>query len=474
MTVRSDDPRRTGAAEPPRTKGPAGAPKDPTAGPDDVVHQLDRHFAKLATLGVQPDNSISRIAWSDEESAAIAYLRAEGEAFGLEGRYDAVGNLILSSPVASKRRLLVGSHLDSVPHGGNYDGAAGVVAGLEALRLLQHAGVSVGVDLVSWRGEEHTYNAVYKGSAAAFGLSETHILHNTYGSQSLRDAIRSQGFDPSPIDESRPSLSPDYVDQLAGYFELHIEQGVRLEREGTDLGIVTSIAGDRRYLIVLEGRFDHSGATPMGRNFRSDVNLAMAYIQTRLDELGAQRRSEGQNFVQTIGIVNADPEIDKRYPDVHNNSVTKVSGMGYCTLDLMSADDEFMDRYAAEVHRLIWSTAKEHGVTAVIEQLDCSQGLSELSPPLQSCLEESSRESGYSSVRMPSGAGHDAVMVAAARNSRGEGIPVGMLFVPCRKGISHSRDEFASHEAVARGAEVLAKSFLRLSKTDASLVGPTS
>ena len=102
-----------------------------------------------------------------------------------------------------------------------------------------------GIDLVAWRGEEHTYNAVYKGSASAFGRSETHILHNVYDGLSLRDAIASQGFDPSYIDECQPSFEPEYMDSILGYLELHIEQGVQLEQERIDLGLVTSIAGDR-------------------------------------------------------------------------------------------------------------------------------------------------------------------------------------------------------------------------------------
>jgi len=448
-----------------------------SAGPEasslDLVQHLDRHFAKLATIGVQPDGSISRIAWSDEESSAIAYVRSEGESFGLEGRYDAVGNLLLSSPVPGERSLLVGSHLDSVPRGGNYDGAAGVVAGLESLRLLaeESGEPPPGIHLVVWRGEEHTYNAVYKGSASAFGLSETHILHNTYEGHSLRDAIRSQGFDPAPIDEARPALERSFIDSMAGYLELHIEQGVRLEREHKDLGIVTSIAGDRRFLVVLEGRFDHSGATPMGQVYRSDVNLALAYILTGIDQLGKQRREAGHDFVQTVGILNTDPELDKRYPDIHNNSVTKVSGLAYFTLDVMSADDDFMDVYAAEVHRLIWRTAKQFGVKAVIEQLDSSRGLPRLDPRVQECLRETIESRGSSFLSMPSGAGHDAVMVAEARHSGGGRIPVGMLFVPCRAGISHSREESASHEAVAHGVHALAGALRRMQSAQQPVPG---
>lgn len=422
-----------------------------------LTQNLERHFDKLATIGNQPDGSISRIAFSDEESAAMAYLRSEGESFGLVGRYDGIGNLILSTPDDLPRRVLVGSHLDSVPAGGNYDGSAGVVAGLEAMRTIveEMPDRKLGVDLVAWRGEEYTFNAVYKGSAAAFGMAETHILHNLYGDQSLREAILAQGFDPTVIDERRPTFEEAYIDSIEAYLELHIEQGVRLERDGKDVGLVTGVAGDRRFLVVLEGRFDHSGATPMGARYRNDVNLAMAHIQVALDELARRRLGEGRQFSQTVGIVNADREIDKKYPDVGKNSVTKVSGLGYFTIDLMSSDDDFMDAHSAEMHRLIWSEAKRFGVKAVLEQTDSAPGILELDTGLLDRMGRAADEAGVSHLRMPSGAGHDAVMVATARRSNGGSIPTGMLFVPCRLGISHSRDEFVTAEQVSRGVEVM-------------------
>jgi N-carbamoyl-L-amino-acid hydrolase len=225
--------------------------------------------------------------------------------------------------------------------------------------------------------------------------------------------------------------------------------------EQKDLGVVTGIAGDRRFLVMLEGTFDHSGATPMGTRYRADVNLAMAYIQVRIDELAARARKDGHEFTQTVGIVNADPEIDRRYPEVHDNSVTKVSGRGYFTLDIMSADDEFMDRYSAEVHRVLWKTARELRVNAVVELTDNSAGIKKLDSGIRECLAECATKRGFTHLSLPSGAGHDAAMVAAVSRSDGEKIPVGMLFVPCRNGISHSKDEHVEMDQLAKGVDVL-------------------
>ncbi len=425
-----------------------------------LTRRIEQHFAKLAHIGNQPDGSITRMAWSDEESAAMAYIRAEGERFGLVGSYDGVGNLLLSTPAPAERRVLVGSHLDSVPHGGNYDGAAGVVAGLEALRQVSEKGLPEGwgATVVAWRGEEYTFNAVYKGSAAAFGMGQPQFLHNLDGDVTLRSAIMSQGYDPSFIQDARPSLPEAFIESIDSYFEMHIEQSVVLERNAESVGIVTSIAGDRRYLVVLEGRFDHSGATPMGSEYRGDVNLAMAHIQVRLDELARRRLGEGRRFTQTVGIVNADPEIDKKYPEVHGNSVTKVSGLGYFSLDLMSADDTFMDNHAAEMLRTIWDTAREFNVKAFVEMTDASRGLLELDGELRGLLGAAAAELELAHRELPSGAGHDAVIVGLAERPERGNIPVGMLFVPCRGGISHDKEEFAQAEHVAAAAQVLGAS----------------
>lgn len=448
----------------------------PAGETDSLSERLRRHFAKLATIGIQPDGSISRIAYTDEESAAMAYVRTQGEAFGLAGLYDPVGNLILRAPGHAARRIIVGSHLDSVPHGGNYDGAAGVIAGLEALRTLRAEPTvfNRAIDLVVWRGEEYTFNAVYKGSAAAFGESDPYILHNVYGELSLRDAMLKQQHDPACIDEGRPAFERAYIDSIDGYLELHIEQGARLELEQKDLGIVSGIAGDRRFMVVLEGTFDHSGATPMGVRYRRDVNLAMAHILTGIDDVATRHRRQGREFTQTVGIINADPEIDRRHPDVHENSVTKVSGLGYFTLDIMSPDDAFMDRYAAEVHRIVWRTARAFRVNANIELTDSSAGVPALDSRLQACLAACVERRGYSQITLPSGAGHDAAMVAAAERSDGTTIPAAMLFVPCRRGVSHSKNEHVEMEQLAKGVDVLGDALRALAvDEDLNSRGPT-
>jgi N-carbamoyl-L-amino-acid hydrolase len=184
----------------------------------------------------------------------------------------------------------------------------------------------------------------------------------------------------------------------------------------------------------------------------------MAYIQTSIDKVARHHCDAGHEFTQTVGIVNADPEIDRKYPEVHDNSVTKVSGLGYFTLDIMSVDDTFMDRYSAEVHRAIWNMARTFRVNAKVELTDNSRGVQTLDAGFRETLARCADHRGYSQMSMPSGAGHDAAVVAVASRSGGGNIPVGMLFVPCRHGVSHSKDEHVEMDQLAKGVEVLGDS----------------
>jgi len=423
-------------------------------------------FARIGNLGPSPEDGFTRLAFSDEESAAHAYVRRQAEAAGLTVRVDAVGNTYCRTPGDHAEVVQTGSHLDSVPQGGNYDGAAGVLCGLEAVKAVVAAGTPLarGLEVVAWRGEEHTYDAVYKGSAAAFGVSEPAILDHEEAGRALREAIEAQGLDPGPIASGTPTLSAAERDAIAAHVELHIEQAVRLEEEGKDIGVVTSINGDRRLLALVEGRFDHSGATPMGARYRRDANLAIAEAQVALDALARGHLERGVDFVQTVGVVNADPGLDRKHPRVHANSATKVSGFGYFTLDVMAPDDAFLTRYAEEARAAIRTAVEARGCAVAFEVLDVSAASGPLDARIQDRVEAACREVGCTWMRMPSGAGHDAALVAKQPRSDGGRIPVGLIFVPCRGGVSHAKEEHASPEALATGARVLAGTLAALAR----------
>lgn len=430
--------------------------------------EIEKHYetlSKIGNLGPTPESGYLRAAYSDEESAAIAYIAKKAEALGMSVRYDAVGNLAAERIGASGRFVEVGSHLDTVPMGGNFDGAAGVVAGLAAIEALSNSGVELesGVRLRVWRGEESsTFNSVYTGSLAAFGKLSPALLENRFGGRTLRDAIISQGYDPSVIERGAATISGAEIDSIRAHLELHIEQGNLLEVSGKEIGVVTSIRGPRRSRVILEGEFDHSGATPMGTAFRKDVNLAIGYTLVALDNLANQHIAQGRDLVQTVGVINSDRAFNEREPGVYQNAVPKVSGYGYFCLDIRSNDNAFREAYCKEAEQLIIETTNRLGVKARVDLISSSSALESMDGDVRAVLGRAASSLGISSEEMPSGAGHDAAVVGAQKQSGGGSVPVGMVFIPCRGGKSHCPEEYASFESIAKGAMVLAGAIYEL------------
>ncbi len=423
---------------------------------------VENHIEELSEIGRLGDLSrdgFLRAGWSDEESAMFEYVRKYSESMGLLSCYDEVGNLFLRTDNGFDQVVQVGSHLDSVPCGGNYDGVVGIIAGLEAVRVILKSGVELSKDLeiVVWRGEESaTYGVVYKGSRAAFGIAPPEMLDKKFRGQPLRDAIEGQGFSIDCIEEGRATLDQEDIDKIFAHIELHIEQGKKLEKDGVDIGNVSSVRGPCRYLVKVRGEFDHSGATPMGVNYRRDANLAIAHMQVALDSLSRSEDFFGNDLVQTVGEVNSNFGFNKKYLELESSAITKVCGFGYFTLEIRSNDNSFREEYIYRAHKCVREIADRFNVDVDIEEIDKSDALEALSLDIQSKVEEVCEGLGYSSVSMASGAGHDSAVVAKRVCSGGESVSVGMIFIPCRNGKSHCKEEFASVEAIGKGADVLA------------------
>lgn len=519
---------------------------------------IARHVEQLAhigNIGKSANDGFSRIAWSDEESAAFEYVRREAQNAGFSARYDAIGNLYLTLPGQWEHIVWTGSHLDSVPAGGNYDGVAGVIAGLEAIKAIHTSGLLLqkGVGLVLWRGEEGaSFQQAYKGSLAAFGQLPATCLHHPVNSHisptsnplTLGDAIRNQcnpmtgtSFDPAPIVEGSPTLLLREQNRIAAFVELHIEQANKLEQDGDDIGIVTSIRGPARYAITLEheayhdiylarilvaldqlanqalangldlvqtfglinlqnmppaselrhcaktkvpgyaevrlraslqkfqpiiariaeefrveiesertqegtllqiyGAFDHSGATPMGASYRRDANLAAAYLLVR-----------GYEQDKTI-------RASINYPK-HNQ--------GHFIIDIRSNQKTARDAYLEQVLAMIEELKSNFHLRGNTSQLMMSDPVEDLDLFIQEVIREACRSLGYRYQLMPSGAGHDAAIVAKQTHSDGTHIPVGMIFIPCRAGKSHCKEEFTTTEAILKGANVLAYTLYHLAR----------
>ncbi len=419
---------------------------------------IERHYEALDAVGAVPAGGFYRPGYSAAESAAHCYVEEAAIEAGLMVRRDAAGNLIVETPGNYSEWIETGSHMDTVPGGGNFDGLSGVVAGLEAICSVLDSATKLqrGLRLRAWRAEESaTFGIASIGSRAAFGMLPADSLQRMNEGCSLAECMRVQGADPDVVQHGEPALSEAERAGIAAYIELHIEQGCVLEREDADVGIVTGIRGSERAWVKIRGAFDHSGTTPMGEA-RCDANLAMAYILVEIDKMAMEAVRAGEDIVQTTGVINSDDGMNEANPETHDNAVSKVSGFAYFSHEVRGCNPAVVRHFAERVHERMRKVAKEFGVEIEIETFALLPGIATLDSKLQALLETCSRDVGVSSMWLPSGAWHDAGVL------HGAGIPVAMLFVPSRGGVSHSPEEFTSHEQIATGATVLAHALLKL------------
>ncbi|MCL1818466.1 MAG: M20/M25/M40 family metallo-hydrolase, partial [Spirochaetaceae bacterium] len=297
-----------------------------------------------------------------------------------------------------------------------------------------------------------------------FGACDPGILRNINHGLTLEEAIKGQGFDPSFIAEGRPTLSPAEVNNIAAHLELHIEQAKRLQEDGIPLGVVSSIRGTVRLRVEVTGEANHSGGTPMGIRYRKDANLAMAYMQVEMNEACSYALEQGLDLVQTVGILNDDDDFNKAHPLVKTNSLTKVSPYGYFAVDIRSRSSAVLEDFSKEVKDIIKSKAKRFNVQVKIKEILRLAPVEKLDPGVQHSIEASCRDLKIPFIEMPSGAGHDAAIVANQKRKDGSPIPVGMIFIPCRDGISHNSAEYADPGDLVRGTQLLSNALYRLAR----------
>jgi allantoate deiminase len=383
----------------------------------------------LAQIGGGPDGGVTRVAWSPELFEAYAWLGERMRELGLEVEIDAAGNLLGRWQVGSGSPVLVGSHMDTVPSGGRLDGVLGVVAAVHAVKLLQEQGFEPArpVWIAAFMDEEGTrFNAALFGSRAFVGEDVSNVGDRVdLDGTTLRDAMSERGHALERVGEA------NRVGEIGAYLELHIEQGPVLEAEGLQIGVVTSIVGLRGYRVRLRGQANHAGTTPM--SLRRDAFAGAARIALELRELARARESVTAN----VGKVFVGP-----------GGANVVPGLADFTIDVRATTPAGV----AELERLVEETvariAQEEGLEAELEPAFALEPL-ELDPQLVDAVERAAAEEGATSRRLPSGAGHDAMVV-------GRHVPAAMIFVPSRGGISHSPDEYSSPAEVELGMRVLA------------------
>lgn len=384
---------------------------------------------------------VTREAYGRGEQVAHDLVRATAEGLGVEIANDPAGNLYMTLPGAdrSAKRVVLGSHLDSVPRGGDYDGAAGVFAGLAAVAGMRNAGFTPDRDItvLAIRAEEAGawFPTSYPGSKAALGRLPREALEvrRLDSGRTLAEHMQEAGFDPDVVRNGHATLTPD---NTAAYLELHIEQGPVLDTEKIPIGIVTGIPGSWRLRSAkVVGEYNHSGATP--RRYRRDAAIALAELAHRLDDYWATLESLGHHLVCTFCVL----------ATTEAAGFTKIPGEAAFQLDIRSVQQASVDAMFRELHRLVPLIEARRGVRFDLgpENMGTASLMSE---PVQQGLIQAATALGVPYKVMPSGGGHDAAAFAQA------GIPAGMLFVRNQNG-SHNPHEAMRHEDFAMACAVL-------------------
>ena len=401
--------------------------------------RLRRDIEALAAIGRDPTGGISRPAWSPAHEEARAWLLGQLRAAGLDARVDAAGNVFgrlgEGTPV-----VLTGSHIDTVPRGGPLDGALGVLAGLECLRTVAASGVrpARALEVAAFTDEEGRFYGFF-GSRALTGSLDRILAERLTDPTglALAEAMRRAGFDLARAPEARRDPG-----EIAAYVELHIEQGPWLEAEDVPIGIVEGIVGIRRFRLTFVGQPDHAGTTPMDR--RKDAFFTAAEYATKSREL-VVRGGEG-HAVTTIGVVDVRPGVPNIVPE-----------RAVLLQELRDPDPALLERLASRTLQAARRVARQRGLVLEVEHLMRAEPV-RMSPRVQAAIEATAAGLGLPTRRMPSGAGHDAQVLAAVTDA-------GMIFVPSQGGRSHRPDEWTDWPALERGANVLLGTLLRLTES---------
>jgi N-carbamoyl-L-amino-acid hydrolase len=386
---------------------------------------------------------ITREAYGPKESQAHALVRAEAEALGLATSTDHAGNMYLTLRGADPAlpRLVIGSHLDSVRTGGNYDGAAGVLAGLSVVAGLARAKFQPQRDVTVMliRSEEagSWFPVSYVGSRAALGRLPPEALDvpRMDDGRTLAQHMTEEGFDPEAVRAGKPALTPP---EVAAFIELHIEQGPLLDEAEIPLGIVTGIPGSRRYREAkVFGEYNHSGATP--RRLRKDAAIALAELAYRLDAEWARLEAAGHALVCTFCVLATAPEA----------GFTLIPGEAGFQLDMRSENRASVDLLHDALMRLVGEIEQTRGVRFDLGAESGSQG-SPMDAQIQQELGDAAQAAGVPFRRMLSGGGHDTAAFAQA------GIPACLMFVRNQHG-SHNPREAMRMEDFDAACDVIAR-----------------
>eukprot|EP00741_Cyanophora_paradoxa_P016054 tig00000042_g15499.t1 len=411
------------------------------------AQRLMRAIEELSAIGLGEDGGVTRVAYSDEDLSARQRLQGWMHELGMVVSVDDAGNIIgrwhgLNGTTVGPA-IALGSHADTVPSGGRYDGALGVLAGLEVVRALQKRGQTLRhpVEVIVFNDEESTM----LGSKAMAGLVDPRFpeLYRSMIASSCTDMVsclkRLGGSWPGVQQAKRGRA------QLAAFVELHVEQGPVLEAAGAPVGVVTGIVHTSRFLVRLRGRADHAGTTPMG--LRADALAVAAEIVLAVEQVGREGPVglPGSDQVATVGALRVSP-----------NATNVVPGACDLTIDLRDLDEKRVKAMASDVERRAREAAARRGVSVTFELISTQRGVAADKRVVNATL-AACRARRVACEPLPSRAGHDAQNIGQIPC-----VPTGMVFVRSTGGASHSPREHSSEADIRDAANVLLSTVLLL------------
>ena len=407
--------------------------------------RFEANFNAISEFGALKGGGLTRLAFSKEDLEARKFLINLIEKNGFKLKIDNVGNIYAiydDGCEADAKPVCVGSHIDSVPNGGFYDGTLGVMAGLEALSSIKEAGIKLKrpLWLINFSCEESSrFKTATIGSKIISGKLSQQRLHELKDEDgiSLFEAMSAAGFKPQNLDEAILKEN-----SLHAYLELHIEQGPVLERSSISVGVVSGIAAPIRFEITIQGKADHSGATPM--NMRSDALLAASHIIIAANKFAKNKKTA----VATVGYVHAKPGV-----------LNVVPGEARLGVDLRDIDKVSLEELNLELRNFVDELSRELKFSYEIRELSSDEPV-KLSEHAINLLEDEAKKLGIKTLTLPSGAGHDAMNLTKLASS------VGMLFIPCVDGISHNTKEAINFKDAVAATKILTNALIRLSNEE--------
>lgn len=393
--------------------------------------RLKANLIELSKIGYnEHDRGIYRPGFSDADMQARRWLQERAQAAGYDTFMDGAGNVFFGRGELNKPAILMGSHIDSVPAGGIFDGSLGVMAALEVLQTMDDHNVKTDTPVwgVATAEEEGRFGGMFGAQAMVGKLNPDWVLsaHDADGVY-LKDAMAAQGL--NAMDALDAAWRPE---QLKAYLELHIEQGPVLFQENLQIGVVDGISGVFKWIVHLKGKADHAGTAPM--DMRSDAFMGLADFAHEIERIIAENGTDKTRI--TVGKV----ELKPGYPHT-------VPGEAIFTIVGRDMDEAVMQEVANACRKTLSAIARKHRLMFEYEQSSwlppkpCSKALTDQ-------IEAQVKQMGYSYLRMPSGAGHDTQFLSEITEA-------GLIFIPSVNGVSHAPDEWSHWHDVENGANVL-------------------